>query len=198
MAEQQESGESRKAVRMVDRILFAYEEMEPARFKQIVDDFNSGIPPYNQAGLADIQMYIGAQNALFRIREKDKDLADFLQHLDTKINIMLKSARGEQTPFDRLALLEVNLSGSGMAFWSPQPVAANTILGLHLVLLPDHTYIYCFGKVVGCKDCQGKDPARPHAVSVKFILIMEDDREKLIQHNFRQQSLALRQRRQNQ
>jgi hypothetical protein len=35
-------------------------------------------------------------------------------------------------------------------------------------------------------------------VGSEFVLIMDEDREKLIQHNFRQQSLALRNRRKQQ
>ncbi len=186
---------SRQAVRIVDRILFTCGPVSVERFKEIADDIQKGIPPYNQEGLADIQMFIGAQNALGRIREKDKDLAEFLQHLDSKINLMLKTVRDKETPLDKLTLQEVNLSAAGVAFLSKKPIKPNTLLEFHLVLLPGHTYVYCFGKVVNCDQGKSKDPEKPYYVSAKFVLIMEEDREKLIEHNFKQQSLALRQRR---
>lgn len=195
MGNTREKQENRSAVRVVDRILFAYDPVTLERFKQIAEDFSNGIPPYNQEGMADIQIYIGAQNALGRIREKDKDLAEFLQHLDAKMNVILKSVRGEKSPMDRLLTHEVNLSGAGLAFFSDKPIAPNAILALHLVLLPDYTYVYCFAKVVNCAQGKSRDSERPYLISLKFVLIMEEDREKLIQHNFKQQSLALRQRR---
>lgn len=187
--------DKRQAVRVVDRIMFTYGPVSVERFKQIAEDFNKGIPPYNQEGLADIQMFIGAQNALGRIQEKDKDLGAFLQHLDTKINLILKEVRDKETPLDKLQLQEVNLSAAGVAFLSEKPMQPNTLLEFHLVLLPGHTYVYCFGKVIKCDQAKSKDPEKPFYVSAKFILIMEEDREKLIEHNFKQQSLALRQRR---
>ena len=187
--------DKRQAVRVVDRIMFSYGPVSVERFKQIAEDFNKGIPLYNQEGLADVQMFIGAQNALGRIYEKDKDLGKFLQHLDTKINLILKEVREKETPLDKLTLEEVNLSAAGVGFFLENPMKPNTLLELHLVLLPGHTYVYCFGKVVNCDQGKSKDPGKPYYISAKFILIMEEDREKLIEHNFKQQSLALRQRR---
>ena len=195
MSNKSKGQDNRQAVRVVDRILFTYGPVSVERFKQIAEDFNKGIPPYNQAGLADIQMFIGAQNALGRIHDKDKDLGEFLQHLDSKINLILKEVRDKETPLDKLKLQEVNISASGVAFFSEKPLKPNTLLEFHLVLPPGYTYVYCFGKVVNCNEGKSKDPEKPFYVSAKLILIMEEDREKLIEHNFKQQSLALRQRR---
>ena len=69
------------------------------KMQAVAKDFQQGISPYNQEGLTDIQMFIGAQSALAKLRERDADLADYLQHLDNKMNIMLKQARGERVPW---------------------------------------------------------------------------------------------------
>jgi hypothetical protein len=70
------------------------------------------------------------------------------------------------------------------------------VLEIHLVLLPAYTYIYCFGTVVSCEALPRKGQEKAaFRVGVEFTLLMDDDQEKLVQHNFKQQSLALRNRR---
>ncbi len=183
----------RKSVRIVDRVLLTYQRVSQKKYNSVAEDLKEGIPLYNHDGLADIQMYIGAQNALARLRDRDKDLADFLKHLDTKMNLILKQVKGERSPFDDLVLQKVNLSASGMAFVSQEQMNPDDHLEFHLVLLPAYTYIYCLGKVINCE--QDPEEGKFFQVAVEFTLLMDDDREKLVQHNFKQQSLALRNRR---
>ncbi|MEW6520938.1 MAG: PilZ domain-containing protein [Thermodesulfobacteriota bacterium] len=190
-----EDNDRRQAVRVTGRNLFYFQPVSQDRFAMIRKDFEAGIPPYNQEGLADIQMFIGAQSALARIKERDADLGDFLAHLDTKINLLLKKTSASKTIFDRLSLYDLNLSGRGVSFVAASRVAVDDILEFHITLLPTYTYVYCFGKVISCSPLPLKEGENSYKVGAEFILIMEDDQEKLIQHNFKQQSLALRNRR---
>jgi hypothetical protein len=194
MNEQGEGRNRRQAVRMTDRILFAYTPVQPERYEAVRRDFEKGIPPYQQDGLEDIRLHVGAQNSLVRLRARDEDLADFLHYLDTKLNLLLKEIRGGRSPFDQLTSENVSLSSGGMAFFTGRQLAAGEYLELHLVLAPNHIYLYCLGEVVDCDRKGGGE--KPFRVSVKFTLFTEEDREKLIQHLFKLQSLALRKRRQ--
>ncbi|MBU0673577.1 MAG: PilZ domain-containing protein [Proteobacteria bacterium] len=187
--------ERRQAVRATDRILFSFELVGKEQFEAIQEDFLRGISYYHNTGLADMQMYVGAQQALSRLQEKDPELGLFLQHLDTKLNMVLQKISGEVSPFERMNLMEVNFSASGLAFIHKASFETEQILGLHITLLPSYYYIFCFGKVVSVRqdiDSKGNDV---FIVALRFILISDDDKERLIQHNFRQQSLALRNRR---
>jgi len=140
-------------------------------------------------------MYVGTQSALARIQQRDEDLGRFLQHLDTKVNMLLQKVTGGASPLDRLALQEVILSSVGLSFPAAQALEPGAMLEFNLVLLPDYVYVYCLGEVVGCRphEVTGGDPAQ--FVSCRFALIMEEDRERLVQHSFKKQSLALRNRR---
>ena len=195
MVEQQKGGNQRQSVRINERVLLSHAIIPAARYKAIADAYVKGIPPYNQEELIDVQMYVGAQNALNRLRDRDKDLAAFLQHLDTKVNMLLKKVGNEDSPFDKLKFQEVNLSGSGIAFVADKAMEAEEVVEFHLILLPEYTYVYCFGKVVNSKADKRPDGSVVHRVHTKFILLMEEDQEKLVQHNFKQQSLHLRNRR---
>lgn len=185
----------RGAVRVKDRVLLAFGRVPAEKYKAIATDYQNGISLYNQEGLADIQMYIGAESALNRLRERDTDLAEFLKHMDNKLNMVLKRVKGERTPFDDLKLQKVSLSGSGMAFPAPEEFRKNEMLELHIVLLPSYAYVYCFGQVVSC-EALSKGQEKPfYRIGVEFALMMDEDQEKMVQHNFKQQSLALRNRR---
>lgn len=194
MNEQGEGRNRRQAVRMTDRILFAYDRVQRENYEAVRRDFEKGIPPYQQDGLQDIRLHVGAQSTLARLRSRDADLADFLHYLDVKLDLLLKKVGDGRSPLDSLTTENVSLSSGGMAFFSGLQLAAGEHLGLHLVLEPNHVYLYCLGEVVDCDPKGGGE--KPYRVSVKFTLLADEDREKLIQHLFKLQSLALRKRRQ--
>ena len=194
MVDREPDEERRQAVRITGRNLFYYAPITPEKYEEISRDFSNGMPPYNQEGLRDVQIFINAQSALARLREKDSDLAEFLQHLDTKINQIIVKLEGGKTLFDDLVLQDLNISGNGLGVIVSERLEPGTILELHIVLLPDYCYLYCLGKVVECRKMIRDDSNPGFRISCEFILIMDEDREKLIQHNFRQQSLALRNR----
>ncbi|MDF1613727.1 PilZ domain-containing protein [Desulfurivibrio dismutans] len=186
----------RGAVRATDRVLLAYKKVSPEKFEDITEDYRQGISIYTQEGLADIQMYVGAQAALDRMRLKDPDMADFLKHLDNKVNLLLKRVKGERGVFDALKMQKVNLSAKGLAFYAFEAFQPGEIVEVHLALLPAYTFLYFFVRVVKC-DSEGEHQGKTiYRVGSEFALLMEEDRDKLVQHSFKQQSMALRSRRQ--
>ena len=195
MVRKQFGKDRRQAVRVTGRNLFFFQAVSEEKYQRVFEDFSQGIPPYNQEGLADLQMFISAQSALSRLRERDGDLAEFLQHLDGKVNQILRQMNEDKTPFDDLSYHDLNLGGNGIGFVTDEKIDVGTILELHIVLLPDYSYVYCFGKVLDSKKLADSAGGITFRNACEFILIMEEDKEKLIQHNFKQQSLALRNRR---
>jgi hypothetical protein len=185
--------ERRQMLRLSDRVLFSCSKVTPEKYEALASDFAKGIPPYNQEELQDVRLHISAQSALSRLRNRDEDLAEFLHHLDNKLNLLLKEVRKAKSPLDHLIPHKISLSSGGMAYLAKQPLAKDDHLELHLVLLPSYTYIYCLGTVVNCQPT-GDNEMR-HRLSIRFTLLMEEDHEKIIQHLFKLQSLALRNRR---
>ncbi len=188
----------RSSVRVTGRNLFAYKEIDEEKFAEYAKDFENGISLYSQETLVDMQIFVSAQSALDRIRDKDADLADFLHHLDMKMNILIKKTDGGKTPLDDLKLRDLNMSGAGLAFIAPEPIAVETLLEFRVVLLPNYIFIYAIGRVNKCEMVHQENDQKFYRIGTEFALIMDEDREKLIQHNFRQQSLALRNRRKQQ
>ena len=180
--------------------MLAIHPVSAEKMEAVANDFQQGISPYNQEGLADIQMFIGAQSALAKLRERDSDLADFLQHLDHKMNMLLKQVKGGESPLDALIMRKANLSANGIAFCSDAQARSGEMMEIHVVLLPAYIYVYSFGKVIACDpvtDEEGEEAGCKFRVALEFVFLLDEDREKIIQHTFKQQSLALRNRRLN-
>ena len=186
----------RDAVRVSGRSLFAFKVVDQDSYEGVKADYETGISLYTQEHLLDLQVFIGVQKALANIREKDEDLADFLQHLDMKMNLLLKKASDGKTPLDRLKLRDINISGSGLAFISKEPLAEDTILEIQMAFLLSYAFVYGFANVNKCEKLEKVKDKQFYRIAAQFTLIMDDDRETLIQQNFKQQSLALRNRRQ--
>jgi len=178
--------------------MLAINPVSAEKMQTVANDFQQGISPYNQEGLTEIQMFIGAQGALANLRERDADLADFLQHLDNKMNMILKQVKGGESPLDALIMRKVNLSATGISLYTDTPAKLDEIVEIHVVLLPAYTYVYSFGKIIACDPApEEEEPGCNFRVALEFVFILDEDREKIIQHTFKQQSLVLRNRRLN-
>ncbi len=193
MADSREQ-DRREAVRVDERCLFGWQEVTPEDYERIAADYEKGISLYSQEKLADIQMVTGARNALAGIREKDPDLADFLSHLDTKINFLLNKVEGRQSILDTLQMQDISISAKGVGFQSEESLAPGQVIELHILLLPDYVYIYSLGKAVGSQPLT-EYGGKFYRNSVEFLLITDEDRETIIKYNFNKQSRVLRRQR---
>jgi len=194
---QENRSDNRHSVRIDSRILFGATRISQEEFNKIDQDCRNGISLYNRQELAEMQVYRSAQNALARIKEKDKDLAVFLRHLDAKLDLLLKKTEATPSLFDTLVLQKVNLGGNGLGFWSFDQYTPGEIIEIHIVIPLDNYYINCFAEVVESKKVPGDDEevSGKQRISVKFSLINEHDREVLVRFNFKQQSHVLQNRR---
>jgi len=188
--------DNRHSVRIDSRILFGVERISPEKFERIDHDCRNGISFYNRQELAEMQVYRSAQNALARIKEKDRDLAIFLRHLDAKLDLLLTKTEATPSLFDTLVLQKVNLGGNGLGFWSSEEYAPGEIIEVHIIIPLDNYYLNCFAEVVESKRVsEDIEDAGKHRISVKFALINEHDREVLVRFNFKQQGHVLQNRR---
>lgn len=91
---------------------------------------------------------------------------------------------------------EVNISGSGMRFRTPEPLRAGEYVEVKLVLpIASGVIIELIGQVVRCissplEACS--DVHRQHETAMTFVAINEDDREFIIRYVFKRQRELLR------
>lgn len=186
--------DKRQSVRVDSRIMFAAHLVSEDDFLRVKQDLDNGISLYERPELSNVRTFVGARAALERLKDRDADMADFLQHMDAKLNVLLKKVDSSPSLLDQLTLQGVNIAGNGLAFWSTKKYAKGDLLEFYIVFPADNTFIDCFGAVVECQPGNGNSQ-NSYRVSCRFELIMEKDREEIIQYNFKQQGLALQRRR---
>ena len=109
--------------------------------------------------------------------------------------MLLKQNCKDKGPLDDLHMRDINLSGAGLACITEEDIPKGAIIEVKIALLPSYTFIYCFVKVAMCKPVNSESERSFFRIGGEFYLIEEDDRERIIQHNFAQQSIELRKRR---
>ena len=135
------------------------------------------------------------QDVLDRARVADPLVAEALELINRKINLLERVVSHEQSPSESGDFLEhepreINLSGGGMAIKAERPIATGAHLAIDLVLLPANDPMRIFGSVVDCRETDGE-----HLISIAFEEIRQEDQDRLIQHVMRRQTSTLREQR---
>ncbi len=185
--------ERRSHIRIKDKVLLHYRVLADSEYKEIIHSYEEGTDsPWSLCShpyfVQEIKTYIK------KISERDEALANSLDIIDQKLNLILGLLQKEEDEECPAKPAIVNLSAAGIAFTGKKPLESKQILEIDLGLLPQHFFIRCYGKVLRCK----KIKEGCYKIGVKFIWITEDDQDRVIEHIFRRQVLQLRMRRKQQ
>ena len=185
----QNHDDRRAHIRIVDKIMLRFQPMNREEYEGLVKKIlEGGEHPFDEYSQQCILPKIDA--FVRRLREKDEALARILETLDAKLNLILNLLCLRQKKDVPIEKVTVDISAAGLSFPHEDPLEKGQILQLDICLLPEQYFFRCFGEVVRIiKD------GNAYKVGVKFIWITECDRERLIEHIFRQQVLQLRLRR---
>lgn len=137
-----------------------------------------------------------SQAQLKGIRKSHPLIARYLSILDQKIDLLAQHVAARDDSGNGRPNHRVNLSAGGLAFYSDQQVAPESLLAISLKLFPSHREITTYGTVVYCRRESDSDPSTPYRVGVNFSFIRNMDRESLISHVLDKQFAAARAQRQ--
>lgn len=135
-----------------------------------------------------------AKTVISRVREIMPDVGQALDVLNNKLNLLTRAVSQHDQELSLEDTQPVNLSGSGMAYCSDEPLENGNFVELELTLFPSYHYIVTYAKVVHSEPA---DEGRQR-ISVEFYQLREEDREVLMQHIFRREGEMLRLRRDEQ
>ncbi len=184
--------ERRRYFRVEDEIVLAYRPMasgeamesDEAR-KRLADTFS----------LTANLDYLAQQSKsqLHRIQRSSPDVADYLETLEKKLDLIARALVMSQSEFVDQPTCHVNLSATGIAFDTQELLQEGDSLELKLVVPPALAGIVVYGRVVYCQQKEGGD----YRVGVDFTEIQESDQEFLIRHVVQRQMADLREQKQN-
>jgi c-di-GMP-binding flagellar brake protein YcgR len=191
-----DNSERRSFFRVDDSISLSYQTITKQQMEEKIE--REDIEPEGSftvmSNIASINQNMAG--IMHRIEGGEPDIAAYLKAINSKIDIIGRALLSKDNELAEHPAQPVNLSASGMAFYSPNPVEKGAILELRLLLVPSFTGIVTFGEVVGCdsvKDPKGYD----NLIRLNFINMVERDRDLLIRHVIKRQGEFLRKRRES-
>ncbi|ACE83634.1 PilZ domain-containing protein [Cellvibrio japonicus] len=120
---------------------------------------NTAAPELQFPNTASLKLYaelrkIDTENSLLfhQIRESNRAVAEYLQNLNRKIELISQQMLIEHKPPPPSKTIKiVNLSEGGIAFGSSQALAIESYVAMRLVFLPSNAGLVVFAKIIRCE-----------------------------------------------
>jgi c-di-GMP-binding flagellar brake protein YcgR len=183
--------EKRRYFRIDDNVGISYRVLDETATEEFRCEFNA--EDTNEVGKIDREIYALIESQ----RASNPELSQFFELVNKKLNVMLDQLYVETEVVRSLAhrLRIVNISACGLAFEVFEMLQPGTMLAIDILLQPTGISMRTLARVVGC-DKQPGDPAYPtYYLRVEYEQIKPADKELLIQHIMRKQSIELKERR---
>ena len=165
------------------------EELE-SRFDQLDHDLVGNFTVMSSLAAITAQMTMG----LRRIENRDPDLAAYLRAIDQKIEVIGRAFITQEPEFHAEHAVPANLSAGGMCVGVDEAFEPGATLEIRMLLFPSFTGLMIYGTVIDSEPSREDDESQRfnYLTRIEFTHIRESDRELLIRHLLRRQSLQLR------
>ncbi len=189
--------ERRNFFRVDDSVSLSYHEISQDELEERIDRVDLELEGNFtvMSGIASINQNMSG--IMHRIESAEPDIAEYLKAINNKIDILGRALLSNSNDLVEQPAQPVNLSASGLAFYSAEPVGNGMLLELRLLLIPSFTGIITFGEVVGCDPVDDVVGGFGYFIRVNFMHMRENDRDLLIRHVVKRQGEFLRKRRES-
>jgi len=114
----------------------------------------------------------------------DERLCQWLNMLNTKLDYLISLTVPEQEGFISMKFEPLNISASGMALVTREPVDEGDILEIRIVLQAYPAKILqLYGEIVRCQPAPGK--TKRHTIGLKFLSMTEDVKNEILKFDFK-------------
>ncbi len=187
-----DSAERRNFFRIDDSVSMSYQSISEKELDERLDKVEIEIEGnFTVMGsIASINQNMAG--VMHRIEGSDPDVAEYLKAINNKIEILGRAILSSDNELVEQPAQAVNLSASGMAFYTSKSIDAGTILEMRLLLMPSFTGIITFGEVVGCDRIEDTVEGFSYFTRINFMHMREKDRDLLIRHVIKRQGEFLR------
>jgi len=185
--------ERRNFFRVDDSVSMGYQIVSQEDIPDRIEDMEVEGNFTVMSGIASINQNMAG--IMHRIEDQDQDVAAYLKAINNKIDILGRALLASDNGLTEQPAQPVNLSASGLAFYTSVQLDAGMFLELKLLLMPSFTGIITFGEVVGSDPVDEPVNGFDYLTRVNFMHMQEKDRDLLIRHIIKRQSEALRRRR---
>ena len=186
--------ERRRFFRIEDLMHLSYREIDNAELNRKVELLEKGMVEHFMINSSLTAITADMAATLRKVEATDPDVAAYLKSLDRKIDLVGKAFMAEDVSVGENKAAPVNISASGIAFDTEEPLKEGINVEMKMLLMHTFTGILTYGKVVG-NDKSEVDGKAVNQVRIDFTHLREEDRDMLIRHVIRKQGDMLRERR---
>ncbi|WP_394165455.1 PilZ domain-containing protein [Photobacterium piscicola] len=153
------------------------------------DTFSAEIPPLFRIARECNTLEENAERLLTNFGKEDsKALIDYLSAQNSKINLLLSYVLSQQDNANYRYITET-FGASNLSFHSPQPFTLGQNVTVKLFLDHPAAAIYCYAEVVNCSALDDR-----FLIQLRYVRLLEEDRDLLIRAALHCQQKLLRQR----
>ncbi len=184
------------------RSYFRIDESIALEFRDVPEvTANTAAPELQFPNTASLKLYaelrkLDAENAVLfhQIREHSRNIAEYLQNLNRKIDLVSQQLMGESKPQPPAKTIkQVNLSEGGIAFGSSRSLEVNGFVALRLIFLPSNAGLVVFAKIIRCEPSTTGE----FQIAAKFHRINDTQQQLIGQQIMRAQMAEKRRSNQN-
>ncbi len=182
----------RRYVRVEDKLYLKYRVIEKDEYERVKDEFFRGIFPCESSFSHPLLSKVTDKD-IKEVERENPTLGKVLRILDIKLNLILNLL----DPFKKIDFRKdepkkVVISGSGISFWVDRShkIKVGDYVELHIGIIPFLCVITCWAKVVRVEDGDFQK-----FIALDYDMMLEEDREKIIEYVFLKQRDILKLRR---
>lgn len=195
MSEQgQNPDDRREYFRVEDAVRLSIRKVESSDLEDLLERLE-----HNITGSFTLMSSLAAISAemavsMRRIENSEPDVAAYLKALDRKIEVLGRAFIAQDSELTEQQAHPVNLSAGGMALLVDQDYPKGSVVEIKMLLFPSFTGVLTYGTVVasGSLSAPEQEAGYTHSMRVEFTHMREADRDILIRHVLRCQSMELR------
>lgn len=172
---------------------------ERRRFFRIDDEFKVRLVPSNGGPRPPEPVSTEAKElnrALAKLRQRLPEAAEAIEMIARRVAVLEHAGELHDAGAAPAEIVPgSNISGCGLALYSPQPMPRKQMLDLDLYLDSGNVHLRAVGRVVACEplpDSVGSTRSRGHLVRIDFEQMDSEDEELLVQYVLRRQLRQLR------
>ena len=195
MSTEQDKNEDRRAFFRVNdavrlQIRQVPDEQIDALLERLEANVGSGFTVMSSLASISAEMAVSMR----RIENASPDVAAYLKALDRKIEVLGRAFIAQETDLAAEVAHPVNLSAGGMSVLVNESYPEDAGVEVKMLLFPSFTGVLTYGKVVECSELADdqRDEGYSHRMRIEFTHMREQDRDILIRHVLRCQSMELR------
>lgn len=187
------NSDRREFFRITDSVFIEFSELNKHEAERLVPIIRN--PVHSDSGehkqkLDSLQTHLS--HLIDQINQTDRDVARALRLLDEKVNLITQSIHLQQSSADERQVIEANLSGGGIAFFTADPYPTKSAIEIHIEFQSSGSVIHAIANVIACNKIYEAPKETPYLLRLVFSHMSELDRNLLVKHTLSRQALERR------